>query len=143
MGALLRTARKVTRQLLGYSLTLRQLPPKLEWREDHPLARLLRLLEKPESTSLAWAIRVPASNPALEIAWWPPEVMGLDPVTTDALVVTKAVEKGRIIMCQISLGPWKSDPRSQLFLADAIDYLVSPVVPTPPMGERLVLQMQR
>jgi hypothetical protein len=132
-----------THQMLGYSLTMRQLPRKLEWREDHPLACSLQLSEKPELPAFAWAIRIPAADPALEIAWWPPEVLGRDLATTDALVVTKAVQKGRITMCQVSLGPWQSDPRSQLFLVDAIDYLVSPVVPTPPISKRLALQLQR
>jgi hypothetical protein len=146
-----------SRQLLGYSLTKRQFPRKLEWRENHPLSADLQLSEKstsasgakeldPAAGSVVWALRVPADDPALKIAWWPAEVAEpevLRPegwsrrsVTTDALVLTKRVGKGRLTLCQIPLGPWQSDPRSQLFLADAFDYFLSPVVDRAPSVEQ-------
>ena len=34
------------------------------------------------------------------------------------------------------LGPWRSDPRSQLFLVDALDYLASPGRAAPPPSRR-------
>ena len=64
------------------------------------------------------------------------EVAGNKPAPIDALVLTKTLGKGRIVLCQVPLGPWESDPRSQLFLVDALDYLASPVVPTPPPSRR-------
>ena len=64
-------------------------------------------------------MQLPADEPALEIAFWPREIPGKEPVPIDALVVTKTLGKGRIVLCQVPLGPWQSDPRSQLFLVDA------------------------
>ena len=64
------------------------------------------------------------------------QVAGQQPVALDALILTKTLDKGRIVLCQMPLGPWQSDPRSQLFLVDALDYLASPVVPTPPPSRR-------
>ncbi len=81
-------------------------------------------------------MQLPADEPALEIAWWPREVAGNKPAPIDALVLTKTLGKGRIVLCQVPLGAWESDPRSQLFLVDALDYLASPVVPTPPPSRR-------
>jgi hypothetical protein len=122
--------------LAGYPLARRLLPPKLVWQADHPLARHLRLFETPALGPDGWAIRLPADEPALEIGWWPGESPGRKPLPIDALVVVKALGKGRIVLCQIPLGPWETDPRSQLFLADALDYLASPVVPTLPPSRR-------
>ena len=122
--------------LAGYHMARRTMPPKLAWAADHPLARHLRLRETPSLGPEAWAVQLPADEPALEIAFWPREVPGKEPAPIDALVVTKTLGKGRIVLCQVPLGPWQSDPRSQLFLADALDYLASPVVPTPPPSRR-------
>ncbi len=122
--------------LAGYHLARRMMPPKLAWAAEHPLTRHLRLRETPSLGSEAWAVQLPADEPALEIAFWPREVPGKEPAPIDALVVTKTLGKGRIVLCQVPLGPWQSDPRSQLFLVDALDYLASPVGPTPPPSRR-------
>lgn len=131
--------------LAGYPLAVRAAPERLEWRSDHLLARHVRLLESclpvrsrsretsgPELSRVQLrAIRLPADEPATEIAFWPREVPGDGPVPIDALLLVKAVGKGRIVLCQIPLGPWQDDPRSQLFLADALDYLTTRVEPLP------------
>jgi hypothetical protein len=123
-------------KLAGYSVARRVLPPKLAWEGDHPLARRLRPFESPAVGADGWAIRLPADEPALEIGWWPDESPDQKPAPIDALVVVKALGKGRIVLCQVPLGPWETDPRSQLFLVDALDYLASPAVPTPPRSRR-------
>ncbi|MCX7425073.1 MAG: hypothetical protein NTW96_05520 [Planctomycetia bacterium] len=123
-------------KLAGYPVARRVLPPKLVWRVDHPLARHLGLFETPSLGPDGWAIRLPADEPALEIGWWPSESPSRKPVPIDALVVAKALGRGRIVLCQVPLGPWETDPRSQSFLVDALDYLASPVVPTPPPSRR-------
>ena len=122
--------------LAGYRLVRRAPPAKLDWQRDHPLTAPLRWFDRSHHAGDVWAIRLPADEPALEIAAWPREVAGKEPAPIDALVVSKNVGKGRIVLCQIPLGAWQSDPRSQLFLADALDYLASPVVPTPPPSRR-------
>jgi hypothetical protein len=123
-------------KLAGYALVRRAPPTKLDWLADHPLARHLRLFEPRGIGPDAWAVQLPADEPAQEIAWWPREAPGEEPAPIDALVLVKAVGKGRLVLCQVPLGPWESDPRSQLFLAAALDYLASPAVPTPPPSQR-------
>ena len=113
-------------KLAGYPVVRRVLPPSFAWNAEHPLARRLRPFETRALGPDAWAIRLPADEPALEIGWWPRESPGLKPAPIDALVVVKALGKGRIVLCQVPLGPWETDPRSQLFLVDALDYLASP-----------------
>ncbi len=122
--------------LAGYPLSRRTAPAKWAWQADHPLARHLRLSTGSDMGNEAWAVQLPADEPALEIAWWPRELSGKKPAPLDALVLTKTLGKGRIVLCQVPLGAWESDPRSQLFLVDALDYLASPVVPTPPPSRR-------
>ncbi len=122
--------------LAGYPLSRRTAAAKWAWQADHPLARHLSLSTGPDMGSEAWAVQLPADEPALEIAWWPRELSGNKPAPIDALVLTKTLGKGRIVLCQVPLGAWESDPRSQLFLVDALDYLASPVVPTPPPSLR-------
>ena len=122
--------------LASYTVTRRAPPVRLAWLEDHPLARERAVLDPAGKLADLWAIRLPADEPALEIAWWPPETVGKGPVPMDALVIAKAIGRGRLVLCQLPLSPWHSDPRSQLFLATALDYLLSPAQPTPPPSQR-------
>jgi hypothetical protein len=123
-------------KLAGYAVLRRAPPAKLDWLADHPLTRHLRRFEPRGIGPDAWAVQLPADEPTQEIAWWPREAAGDGPAPLDALVLAKALGKGRIVLCQVPLGPWESDPRSQLFLADVLDYLASPVVPTPSPSRR-------
>jgi hypothetical protein len=118
--------------LAGYLVTRRAMPSKLAWRADHPLVSHLRSFPSPDWGSDGWAIRLPADEPALEICWWPGEAPSEQPAPIDCLIAAKTTGRGRIVFCQCPLGPWEADPRSQLFLVDALDYLVSPAVPTLP-----------
>ncbi|MEI8373997.1 MAG: hypothetical protein WCJ35_14320 [Planctomycetota bacterium] len=122
--------------LAGYPLVQRTVPAKLAWQKDHPLTASLRWFDPSRGKGDLWAIRLPASEPALEIAWWPRESAGKSPASIDSLVVCKNVGRGRIVLCQVPLGSWRNDPRSQLFLVGALDYLASPVVPTPSPNRR-------
>lgn len=122
--------------LAGYSLTRRAAPARLAWQEDHPLARERLLLDPAGEPGDLWALRLPADDPVLEIAWWPVEAASGRPVPIDTLVAVKALGRGRLVLCQIPLGPWPSDPRSQRFLADALDYLLSPVQATTALSRR-------
>jgi len=128
------------KSLLGYPLARRTLPPQLTWRQDHPLLQCLDADDLAswfvdESNELN-AIRLPADEPVLELAAWPRETAGTDPVPIDALALVKAVGKGRIVLWQIPLGDWKSDPRSQIVLQNALNYMLTPPEPTPRPSER-------
>lgn len=81
-------------QLAGYAVVRRPPPAKFDWLADHPLTRHLRLLGPQSIGSETWALRLPADEPAQEIAWWPREMPGEQPVPIDALVLVKAVGRG-------------------------------------------------
>ncbi|MGD0770273.1 MAG: hypothetical protein ABSB42_18980 [Tepidisphaeraceae bacterium] len=131
--------REIGVDLFGYARIDRKMPPRLNWRLDHPLfAGFERadleswLKDSPD----ALAVHLPADEPALEIAWWPREVPGTQPVALDALVISKSVGAGRIVLCQLPLGDWRTDPRSQLLLSNALDYLLTRPEPTLRPSER-------
>jgi hypothetical protein len=119
--------------LAGYPLVPRKSPLKLALLDDHPLLRHLGQW-KMSSAETSWALQLPADAPVLPIAWWPGEFPAQPAKAVDALLASKTLGQGRIVFCQFPLGPWQSDPRSQLFLDDALDYLMSPVAPTPPLA---------
>jgi hypothetical protein len=127
----------------GYSVARRALPKEFTWRLDHPLlagldaADLRTLLEGKDQTL---SIQIPADEPALEIAWWPREVPGDQPVPIDAVMLTKRIGEGRLVLAQLPLGSWKSDPRSQQLLANMLGYLATRPEPTPPPSRREVPQ---
>ena len=129
--------------LAGYSITRRMTPPELQWRRVHPLFRgfgqedLSTFLKEAKDLH---AVQLPADEPALELAWWPPEVDSSEPVPIDALVVAKAVESGRIVLCALPLGAWDRDPRSQMLLGGILDYLQTRAEPTLPLSRRRVEQ---
>jgi hypothetical protein len=85
-----------------------------------------------------WAVQLPADAPVLEIGYWPRETPGREPVPIDALLAVKATGRGRIVLCQVPLGRWATDPRSQLFLRNALAYLATRPEPTPPPSQRKV-----
>ena len=70
-------------------------------------------------------LQLPIGASALKIASMLPEVASETVVPTDALLLVKPMGRGRMVLCQIPLGPWNEDPRSQLFLRNAIDYLLT------------------
>jgi hypothetical protein len=111
----------------------------LAWRGEHPLLaglgdegwQSLLTGEKREPR----AIRVPADEPALELAWWPAESPGeFEPI--DALLLTRSLGRGRIVFCQLPLRDWKHDPRAHLMVRNALDYLATRPEPTPSAKER-------
>ncbi len=129
--------------LFGARLAHRRGPASLEWRESHPLlsgfdADDLRSLTTTQSELRA--IQLPADAPVLEIGYWPREVPGEHPVPIDALLSVQTVGAGRIVLCQAPLGRWKKDPRSQLLLANALQYLSTRPEPTLPPSRRRVIR---
>jgi hypothetical protein len=112
----------------------------LQWRLTHPL-----LAGFDADDCHSWfagepqpvlALRLGVGEPALELAYWPRETPGPQPAPIDAVLLTKTVGSGRIVLCQIPLGDWQQDPRSQMFLGNALAYLVTRPEPTPPPGQR-------
>ncbi len=119
----------------GYRLKRQTAPEQLTWRMDHPVGRHLELIGSVGGNADCWALELPADEPVLVIAGWlRAGVAG--PSGTCALVAVKKINKGQIVFCQMPLGPWATDPRSQLFLADMLDYLTLRPEATPPPSRR-------
>ena len=120
--------------LLAYHLEVRNTPVRLDWRMDHPLLSgftetdLQSLVSPTKSLKI---MELPLQTAALVLAAYPPEVPALWPEPTDAVLLTQSIGKGRIVLCQLPLGDWLQDPRSQMFFANAIDYLLTRPQPTP------------
>jgi hypothetical protein len=129
------------RRLAEYPLLRRPRPAKLEWRTEHALLTGLEAEDMQSWLSAGprdvWAVQLPADEPALEVAYWPRETPGTEPVPIDALLVVKSVGAGRMVLCQLPLGPWGEDPRSHLLVRNALDYLVTRPEPTPPPSQRM------
>ena len=125
--------------LAGYALADRALPKQFDWRPAHPLLTGLSANDLRSWFSNrrdARAIRLPVDEPALEIGWWPREDGGTEPVPIDAVLAVKAIGQGRLVLCQLPLGSFKSDPRTQQLLANLIGYLTTRPEPTPPPSLR-------
>jgi hypothetical protein len=134
---ILRQTRPMT--LCGFALARRAVPSKMVWRGEHPL---FASLDEHDLQSWLdadagdlWAIRMPADAPVLDLAYWPQETPGAAPASTDALVAVQAMGKGRIVLCQLPLGSWEDDPRSQLLLMNSLNYLLTRPEPTPPPSQ--------
>lgn len=128
------------KRLAGFALARRAASPELTWRREHPL------LIGFEPGDFRWdslggplemrAIQLPADEPALEIAFWPPATPATEPTPIDAVLVVKAVGTGRLVLCQLPLRNWHSDPRSRILLRNALEYLATRPEPTPPSSRR-------
>ncbi len=145
------------RCLLGYEVAARSVrsirlassihtDARLEYRLSHPLlldlsAEDWRAMEDMLGQETL-ALQLPEDEAALEVIHWPREMPGNKPVPIDALLVTRSVGRGRVVLCQLPLGPWDADPRSQVFLVNATGYLSTRPEPTPSPSRRLVQQPQ-
>lgn len=126
--------------LAGYRLRRRAAPFRLAWRMDHPLLAAFTPADLESwangTAAEAWAVELPADEPALEIAYWPRETPGKQPVPIDALLVARQLGSGRLVLCQLPVAPGADDPRGLLFLRSALDYLLTRPEPTPPPSQR-------
>lgn len=140
-------AQSRVRRLAGYALLRRARPSRLEWRMDHALLEGFRAggvqdwLRWPGDD--VWAIQLPADEPALEVVYWPRETPGRDPVPIDALLVVRHIGEGRIVLCQLPMARWSDDPRAQLFVRNALNYLVTRPETTPSPSQRAIAQPPR
>lgn len=121
-------------------LLSRPVPTALRWREDHPLLRglstadLSSILEDRDTVS---ALQLPADAPVLALAHWPTEATGWVVAPRSALLAVQTLGEGRIIYCQLPLGDWLHDPRSQRLLVNALDYMRTQPGPTPSLRRRM------
>ncbi len=138
-GSVMVFQQQVRDRLAGYPLLARPVPQRIEYDLEHPL---LHQFDRQALRSFLlgqdnlWALQLPADEAALVVAGWPRETPGEEPVPTDALLVVRSDGKGRLVLCQMPFGDWTDDPRSQLFLRNSLDYLVTRPEPTPPPSQR-------
>jgi hypothetical protein len=110
-----------------------------QWRTDHPL-----LAGLPGDLWQSWlagaadvpALVVPAREPAREIAYWPPQAEGRRPGPLDVAVLEQKLERGRLVLCQVPASADLDDPRTRMFLVNALEYMRKSPQPTPARAER-------
>jgi hypothetical protein len=129
------------KRIADYPLAARVASTPLRWRSDDPLLGSfsqedLASLVPPGSREMA--IRLAPGDPSLKLAWWPPpsEVSLPNGEALDAMLVVRAIGKGRLVLCQLPFGEWASDPRAQMFLCAALEYAVAPINPGGGPNER-------
>ena len=112
----------------------------MKWRTRHPLLSGLPREALDSSNRRAdadtRAIRLPKDEAVLEIGYWPRESAGREPPPIDALILTRTIGAGRLVLCQAPLDRWHDDPRSRIFLRNALDYFLTRPEPTPRPSER-------
>jgi hypothetical protein len=140
-AAVLVLAQRDTPSLAGFEVVQRRQTAACLWRPDHPLLAAL-----PAEAWKSWldggdpvvaALTVPPQEPALEIVYWPPLAEGRTPTPLDAFLVEKQLGRGRLVLCQVPASADLEDPRTQLFLTGALEYLRTTPRPTPARAERL------
>lgn len=125
--------------LAGLAVVERQVPANLQWRGDH---RLLARMDKDMLQTLTQglksvrAVEVGEKEPVLEVAWWPRAEGNAGGDAMECLMAIKQAGKGRVVICQVPLGGWRDDPRSQLLMANALEYLTTAPGAITPWGER-------
>lgn len=129
-------------RLTGYHLQRRTAARQMEWRLHHPLLidlprEALDFCARRAGVEMR-AVRMPTDEAALEIGYWPRESAGREPAPIDALILTKSIGAGRLVLCQAPLDRWQDDPRSRIFLRNALDYFLTRPEPTPRPSERHV-----
>jgi len=153
-GASAMVFEQTTPRLLGHAARPRVPPARLVLAGDHPLLRGLD--EELLSSWLAgsardvWAVHLAPGGSARALVAWPPSGAALrgpaprellhskrerepeetrettQAVPLEALVVAELVGAGRLVLCQLPIERWSEDPRGQLLLDNALDYLLSP-----------------
>lgn len=123
---------------------------KLTWRTDHLLLATLgetdwpsMLKMSPDATTLR-CIRIKPDEPANALVYIldASEESPVD-APVDALLVIQKAGEGRLVISQLPVGSWKSDPRMHVMLANLLEWTISPVAPTPSQAELLKTKDQR
>jgi hypothetical protein len=130
----------------GYRFEERKAPSSFVWHAEHELFRSLTESDLQSMVENAGedfvAFQLPANSPSLVLCSWPPEIPRKDADQTgpvDALVATLKIGQGRLVILQLPLKDWQHDPRVQIVLNNALDYLLTRPEPTPRPSERILL----
>lgn len=134
------------KDVLGFQVVDRA-PAKLAWQTDQ---LLLATLNEPQWSSIMTmsddattmhCVRIGADAQAEPLVYIPPPKRLPDAVAadaaTDALLVIQKTGEGQLVISQLPIGSWKTDPRMRVFLANMLELTVSPVEPTPSQQERI------
>jgi hypothetical protein len=118
----------------GNAVVHRARPANLVWQYDHPLLNGFNRddldswsSELPPELS---AVRILRESTVVAVASWPSDGQSR---YNDTIISSQTVGRGRIVLCQLPLGSWQTDPRAILFISNALDYLCSPSEPMPAM----------
>lgn len=121
--------------ILGCDVVRRLAPREPAWRAAHPLTQALMRRawgREAQSGPEAWAIRWKGADSGEVVMGWPVKDDQTRFKERDALVLSREVERGRIVHCQLPLSDWQHDPIAQLFLVEVVDYLLTPVAESEP-----------
>ncbi len=110
---------------------LRPKPERPTWRADHPI---LDHLSADDLASLASdlpdniiAIQSLPARQIEQIAGWPASSPRTDDSASgNSFFADQRTGRGRIVFCQLRLGGWKTDPRAQILMGNALDFLSAP-----------------
>jgi hypothetical protein len=112
-------------RLFNYK-SVRRKAEGISWLQGRPLWRGLEANDLARwfaSDQMVTALRVPVHDSAEKLAYWPPAENKVEQ-TVDSAVLSKPVGSGRIVVCQLlKTTAWSDDPRLQVVLANAIQYL--------------------
>jgi len=112
--------------LFGIPLIERQLRRPVHLRPDHPLHHGLT---RRDIDSLAddqsVVLRVADTDHATPIIYEKPD--GPEAEVIDALCVVQQTDKGRLVLCQLSLDGWSTDPRTRQLLSNMLEFAQVPV----------------
>lgn len=112
--------------LLGIPLTERRLHRPVRLRPDHRLHHGLApsdidsLLDEPSTV-----LRVADADHGTPVIYEKPEEPKAKVV--DALCLVRHTGKGRLVLCQIPLDGWSTDPRTRQLLSNMLEYAKAPV----------------
>ena len=122
----------------GYTVRRKTANGELNWRFSHPLLNELdaAALDAWSETDESLSIELPSDEAALEIGWWKPAVATDQPAPISAMLLTKTVGQGQIILCQLPTPDWSQDARAQILLNNVLDFLLAPLLPTPAPSKR-------
>jgi hypothetical protein len=113
--------------LVGYRLVA-CLPGPLAYCDRHSLLTNLDCMAGKalcRSDPPAFAVALPDAEKTVKIVSFTREPVGTDPVTSDALLLSETLGRGRIVLCQISVASPERDPLSQIFYNNLLQYLLT------------------
>jgi hypothetical protein len=114
-----------------YAIGVRR-PTGICWKIGHPLFvgfQIENLNGWIEGAALS-PLQLSEDAPLSALAFWSAQTQGGRNWPADALVAVQSIGNGRIVFCQLPIGDLLHDPRSQMILCNALDYMQTPAEPT-------------